>query len=156
MQSPQNAVGSLYGTRRTVLLMRIELDFCSAYEFELREYAVPIQLYVLAWSTSVVVNRAGTSVQTNILCFPTFIRVLLVLIPLPNEAKLHRSLAGLHKYERTGEQQHLAISNMLASSVDIPYVTRMTLSSVTQPQAVYTQAASQCATRSYVQHRSLC
>ena len=40
---------------------------------------------------------------------------------------VHRSLAGLRKYERTGEQQHQAISNILASSVDIPYVTRMTL-----------------------------
>ena len=45
----------------------------------------------------------------------------------------HRSLAGLctRKYERTGEQQHQAISNILASSVDIPYVTRMTVQLLT-------------------------
>ena len=30
---------------------------------------------------------------------------------------VHWSLAGLRKCERTGEQQHQAISNMLASSV---------------------------------------
>ena len=59
------------------------------------------------------------------------------------------------KYECTDEQQHQTTSNMLASSVDISHVTRMTLTSVTQSQAVYTQAVSQCTTshtKSYVQH----
>ncbi len=33
----------------------------------------------------------------------------------------HRSLEALRKYERTGEQQHKAVSSMLSSSVDLPY-----------------------------------
>ena len=56
----------------------------------------------------------------------------------------HRSLVGLRKYERTGEQQHQAISNMLASSVGIPYATHMT--STSRSQTAYTQAGSQCTT----------
>ena len=49
---------------------------------------------------------------------------------------MHRSLAGLRtrKYERTGEQQHQAVSNILASSVDIPYVTRMTVQLLSHKQ----------------------
>ena len=49
---------------------------------------------------------------------------------------MHRSLAGLRtrKYERTGEQQHQAVSNTLASSVDIPYVTRMTVQLLSHKQ----------------------
>ena len=49
---------------------------------------------------------------------------------------MHRSLAVLRtrKYERTGEQQHQAISNILASSVDIPYVTRMTVQLLSHKQ----------------------
>ena len=33
----------------------------------------------------------------------------------------HRSLEALRRYERTTEQQNQAVSNMLASSVDLPY-----------------------------------
>ena len=33
----------------------------------------------------------------------------------------HRSVDALRKYEGTGKQQHQVVSNMLASSVDLPY-----------------------------------
>ena len=33
----------------------------------------------------------------------------------------HRSIEALRKYERTGEEQHQAVSSMLSSPVELPY-----------------------------------
>ena len=33
----------------------------------------------------------------------------------------HRSIEALRKYERTGEEQHKAVSSMFSSPVELPY-----------------------------------
>ncbi len=50
----------------------------------------------------------------------------------------HRSLEALRKYERTGEQQHKAVSSMLSSAVDLPYSSHLSSVCDTSTQSSHT------------------